>query len=413
MSVDKLITENKIKWLFVISCILYIFTFRNVIRQEVSGDDWYYANQSEGLAFALLHYAIWSSRVIIEFFIPFFCKHIVLYKIVYTLALLSLPFAIYLVCKLRGLLGISLSFISVSMIPFYQTTSTGDISTSLNYFFPLVGLLWIVTIISVRNQQNLQQKSTYFSFTNVFGYLCFLLLLLFSCNQEQAALAVFSFSFLMSWDAKNKLYCYTAMGIAFLSIIFIVTCPGNANRVITETAARFPEFAGYTLVDKLYLGVTILMVELGIDHQSFLAFYVCCLFCYAKMTLTGKAIVLAVYALLVIYVKTMLKDIELEHDNWTTAYPFYLNFLMLIEVLLPFFIIFKTGFSSQERLFILLSTLVSYGLVMVVGFSPTAFASGSRTLIFSEFILILMGMYTLQKAINLKTRNMTKQSGSI
>jgi hypothetical protein len=413
MSVDKLLTENKIKWLFVISCILYIFTFRNVIRQEVSGDDWYFVNQSSGLAFALLRYETWSSRVIIEFFIPFFCKHIVLYKIVYTLALLSLPLAIYLVCKLRGLLGISLSFISVAMIPFYQTTSTGDISTSLNYFFPLVGLLWIVTIMSVKNQQNLQQKSTYFSFTNVLGYLCFLFLLLFSCNQEQAALAVFSFSFLMSWDAKNKLYCYTAMGMAFLSIIFIVTCPGNANRVITETAVRFPEFSGYGLFDKLYLGVTILMVELGIDHQSFMAFYVFCLLCYAHMKLTGKTVVLAVYVLIEIYVKIILKDIDIEHDNWTTAYPFYLNILMFFEVLLPFFIMFKTGFSSQERLFILLSTLVSYGLVMIMGFSPTAFASGSRTLIFSEFILIILGMYTLQKAINLKACNMTERTDNI
>ena len=48
---------------------------------------------------------------------------------------------------------------------------------------------------------------------------------------------------------------YALCGIDIISLVYILSCPGNAIRSAQEMAGRMPEFADFTFAEKLYMGL--------------------------------------------------------------------------------------------------------------------------------------------------------------
>lgn len=53
---------------------------------------------------------------------------------------------------------------------------------------------------------------------------------------------------------RTNIYMVIQSMICILSLIFILTCPGNAARDISETATWFPEFAYLSFIQKFLMG---------------------------------------------------------------------------------------------------------------------------------------------------------------
>ncbi|MFR5190739.1 MAG: hypothetical protein ACLTEH_05855, partial [Clostridia bacterium] len=50
--------------------------------------------------------------------------------------------------------------------------------------------------------------------------------------------------------------------IAILSLLFIMTCPGNKQRSLEETQRWYPEYASFQVIEKMQLGLTATMKPL-------------------------------------------------------------------------------------------------------------------------------------------------------
>ena len=154
--------------------------------------------------------------------------------------------------------------------PFYEMSSAGWIATSLNYSWCFG--LGMVSFLPLINYYENKQNRTY---TYIISFLC----LLYAVNQEQSCALIFGFNFLylihciINKRDINK-FNVLAIIVSCLSLIFILTCPGNSVRLASEITRWYPAFAQLNIYQKLYLGIVSTIGTLISEKIIILSFYI-------------------------------------------------------------------------------------------------------------------------------------------
>lgn len=129
-------------------------------------------------------------------------------------------------------------------------SSAGWYATTLNYLWPLS--LGLYSLIPIKNHLISKKDKLY-------KYILYFLSLIYACNQEQMCLIIFSiyllFTIYFIYKKNISKFIILQLIISFISLIFILTCPGNNLRNISETQTWYPAFENFNLISKAFIGI--------------------------------------------------------------------------------------------------------------------------------------------------------------
>lgn len=377
--------------------------FQNILREKNMGE------------IVALRYATWTSRIIIE---------------VIMISLLQFPFFVFKILNIGmfGLLLYSLTklfgkkknrklnwviCIALFLLPFPLFHSAGWAATCLNYLWPLALGLWAMLPI----KKVIEGKPI-----KIIQILLSVIAILYACNQEQMAVVLCIVYLVgMIYCLRKKKRSKVVICLFFLtviSLIFIITCPGNEVRKWEETLHWFPEHASYSFIDKLQLGITSTMKYLVLQRNVlFIAFtFIMGYMVYNRYRsifyrMIGwfpflGSIFVPFFAQdlvqLVPKIETLIKNftsrsLVIQITNYTSIYYYVVLFaylMILACILISLYLIFK---NTKHQFLAIGIYIIGLGSRIAMGLSPTVFASEERTCIFFYMSFIILIILMLRK----------------
>lgn len=428
----KIISNDR--WILILLLVLELF-LNIFITPNTYDDEWFITQITDELNtetgeiikhtipdFVKDRYTNWSSRVIIEFVL---CS--VLKTSKYLWILIQSLMAV-LVCYSLSKLFVKENkdknnFMLMAMVliyPYYTMHQTGWASTSINYLWPLAtGLFALIPIRKMWDGEKIKW----------WQYPLYTISLIFAANQEQAGALllgfylVFTTIMLFRKDKKVKCYMFIQTLLAILSIIFILTCPGNSIRQ-TEELYRFKGYEMLTFVEKFVLGFTATFGDIISKQNPIYVLLTSLIVLYVFLNYKEKlyrvvaSIPLISILLLGPFIElldgmfpylSVFKELVTKHDilltvencnNIYNAFPIIFAFGNFICIGMSLLLIFK-NLKNNVPILIFLAGLASR---IVIAFSPTVFVSKTRTMIFFDFSMIAIS-YIIWEKLSLKIEN--------
>lgn len=407
---------------------LLIFLF-NLYMPEIRSDDIVYINRSNGmglLASSIDHYKNWSSRLIIEFFLMLLSKHFLLWKILNTTMMFLTVYILYKYIFQKNEAKLFLLVFSVyCFVPITIMGETGWLATTLNYHWPVTfGLVSFYPFYQLLNSKSINNAI----------YFCSVLLLLFAANQEQVNVCYFVFTFLVSifliLNGNYKIKLLPLSIISFFELIFSITAPGNSVRNLQEMNRWFPQNNNFSFLQKIDLGISSLFKPFFIDMNPI--FFMLLFFILFVSVLKTKnfyvrlCIAFPLFFNIVLFYGNIMKQgfshvsgnfhsmiwksnnfekvftktgTGLSINHLGSLIPTLLFLLTLCCLIVGLYISFE---DRTKSLFSCILLLMGFSSRIIMGFSPTVWASGMRTyyiLFVVSAILILMLINELLKNI--------------
>ncbi len=377
--------------LLVLTVISFAFLISYFLKSELSGDDLAYFKTVNVTWSWIINtrYLAWSSRVFIDVLIPFFVDHSLLLKITCIAFLFVSPFILLKLLKGNSLIHLLFCFAVISLLPYYEMKTAGFAATVLNYYFPIVLALFLCAAIYSNCKLNL--------------LLSFVILIIgiFACNHEQCVVVIFTFSVLALIKSRPNLnsIALETLVISILSLVFILMSPGNSVRMSLEMHNWMPEFAEFSVFEKMYMGVTTTFFNLcyhnNLPFVFCLVVLVLCLTNKLRWTITSLIVLILCQEIL----RKVFKSTELlENATWLNSFPSFTLIIFFAYVIALLVIALKLNLSIQNRVVIIVMILLAFALRGVIGLSPTVFASGVRTSIFSQSLFIICAGYALMQS---------------
>ena len=411
--------------LFILELVLMFFITPNkyddkVFLESVTGTSvWSYVGP---------RYYTWSSRLIIEFIL---CSVLKISKYLWILIeALMVTLAGYSISKLfvknnESKKENTIMLTSMILIyPIVLMNGAGWAATTINYMWPLaIGLFALIPIRKIWDEEKIK----------FWQYPLYILAMIFATNQEQVCAILLGtyllFTvFLIMKNKKIHPFMIVQTLIVIASLIFILTCPGNAARTETEIQNQFKDFEMLTILDKIGLGLTstmgliikngnivfalmsmLIAVNIFLNYKEKLYRVVALVPVFSVLTLSYFILnineVFPYFATLRgILVK---EDIILTAGNCNNLFnviPVMFACINFICIIMSLLLMFKNLKNNMA----LLVFLIGFASRLIMGFSPTVFLSGERTMIFFEFAMIIVSILIWQEIIKKTDKNEKK-----
>lgn len=218
------------------------------------GDDDYFASVlREGRtagAFMRERYLTWSSRALIEGAMVCIAPWIWIFRVLNALVLTGMAvFSARLVQGKTALVSWGLCAM-VMLLPEGLLNSAGWIATQMNYTWP--ALCALIALLPLRRALCAQRVPVWEALASVTA-------LLFAANQEQfcvALLAILAAGIVKTVCAHRRMpwLCLAQLMLTILSLVVIALCPGNKVRYQSELSYWFPGYEALSLLNKIELG---------------------------------------------------------------------------------------------------------------------------------------------------------------
>lgn len=400
--------------LFVLELGLSIFITPNKF------DDSYFIEKITNksiLPFVANRYHWWSSRVIIEFVLCFVLKTSKYLWISLEACMVAL--AGYSISKIfikeEKNQNTTMLVFMILAYPLNVMASAGWAATTVNYMWPLAtGLFALIPIKKIWDGEKIKP----------YQYVLYTASLIFSGNVEiSCAILVGAYVlYTILYIIKNKKvhpYLIIQNVIILASLIFILTCPGNHERNKFEIAENFSDLGMLSFFDKISLGLTstigLIIGKGNIVYAMFTMLIAIYIFSNYKETIYR---VVAIIPFLSIIVLQYLSHITVYFFGFTVSFKEFLaqecvfispstsnNALYLLPLVfalinflsigISILLIFK-NLNNSTPLIVFFAGLASR---LIMGFSPTIFLSGERTMIFFEFAMIIDSILIWQELV--------------
>lgn len=378
--------------------LLICYFFANA---KMVGDD--IANHRAHLdsIYAIIHqvsnmYQTWSSRVFVNTImfifenIPYYWFGIVTGLLIF-FAMISFDRLTNKLVK-QSLFKQVMIAITFLLIPFYYFETAGWIATTVTYLYPVlllsIGLCLILTF-----------KQWYF---NIFG----MLLLLIAFNNEQllvmslvVAVTMLVYYFLhdkkLLKDVKLKLFLIGLPLIVNLTIVAM--CPGNSARKVAETRRWFPRFADLTPLEKFDVGLST-----TVQHYLFFGTIalIALMLTFVVLSNNKEDLLATIFLVVLLTLFSPVGNLKkakgllssqtgLLNSNFKLfAWQYGVAILIFVTVVYYLYKLSNTKVLLWLELSILVGGLLSR---IALGFSPTNYASATRTFTFMTIgILAIM-----------------------
>ena len=204
------------------------------------------------------------------------------------------------------------------------------------------------------------------------------------------------------------------------NVIFTLLCPGNLARDLIETAARFPEYASLGLFQKLTLSAVSYIISIDQNFIMLIIMGLAWIFSWQKYKTWGPRLIGVIPFIFCVLIEmarifvmnpkfaclvNMINGIKIA--DWisvksiTTGVPgsyHYLTFMAMMLFVFSLLAMTVILFKDSKKIWI--AVLVMGAGIMsrvVMGFSPTVYASGSRTFLFQYIAMTIFGLLMYQE----------------
>lgn len=303
--------------------------------------------------------------------------------------------------------------------PFVHMNSAGYIATTLNYTWPLLGVLGAALFL----KRQIEGKKLHW-----WGYILNFLCILYGANTEQGtAILIGAYVLIIGYHLlqKKKLpkMVYVQLVVLGAEMIYILTCPGNSARIAYETEHLFPEYAGLGLLRKAEMGVTSAMYHFLLIENVIFALFTFILWqvsrqyakCDGERAIAATPFVLSLCFSIcsslfykwfpqLEYIRTSLTEFgTLFMDKPESIFPCLIYGVAVVTILYCIYMLSREKW--QHTLLLFMFIVLGFGSRMMLGFSASIWASSDRTYIFmyTGFILSSLYMLTLMKNQRVKS----------
>lgn len=398
--------------LFIIELVLVIFVTPNKFDDKVFLDN--VTNTTIG-SYVFPRYYTWTSRTIIEYTL---CLVLKMSKYIWILVQgLMMALVGYSISKLfiknENKQNLVLLLFLILLYPMNIMASAGWAATTVNYMWPLATCLF--ALIPIRKVWDGEKIKPW-------QYPLYVLAMIFACNQEQtcaillACYLIFNIVTIIK-DKKVHPIMIIQLILAITSVIFILTCPGNYVRNESEVVDNFKDMQTLTMLDKIGLGFTSMTASIfskGDLPFLIMTFVLCTFVCLNYKETLYKVIAGIPFASILIsfygynissrffpfitsfFEKLKVKGVLLTAANCNNLFnvlPIAFSFIIFVCLLLTIALLNK----ELKKNIALLVFLAGYFSRLIMGFSPTVFASSDRTMIFFDFAMIIITLLTIQE----------------
>lgn len=393
--------------------IVYILFFLVLVivfymAHTTMGDDLFFQNIPMNQIFSYLgnRYHEWTSRLIIEFFLVSFL-HIpkIFWCICQAFFVTGIAYCISYLFTKHNLFTRIVSLLSISIISFSCVEEAGWYATTLNYIWPLFFLL--VSFIPIKHVFDGTKEPIY-------AYPLYIISALIATNQEQTCALLFGFYLLFSlyfFFKKQKVWFLNfQLLISIVGLIFIFTCPGNNVRMVQEVVTWYPAYGSFSIFQKIILGINSMISRLIVSHNSI--FFVLALILPFIMYHEEKwirwlsylpVLLIGYFECFAVYLHRFFPNLSIFYD---TFYDFsqpideiHLLSIRNLSVTLIAFLVFgviclclyqKFKKTKELKFFLPILFLAGCLSVMILGMSPTVYASGFRTFTFFNYVVAIL-----------------------
>lgn len=358
--------------------------------------------QNNLIQYTMTRYEIWSSRVTIELFLPFLtswppviwkCLNLLMIALLY----FELVWMLENLFELREKRTYILIAVLLCAFPFSIMAQTGWIATTTNY-------LWVVSlglyVINRMLKASLLEESL-----SKGEILCAALSVLYCASFESMAAILFLIEIgLLAYRLKTGKQCpavvWIYMGLTALFLLYILNCPGNRLRPVSDAKDWMPEYFELHFLDKLRMGIlSSYMHFVSLPSPVFFILNVV-IYLMWRGESKGKRLMAALPVLTdVAWTGWFMVNYLLGWRTLTYQVPTPLpeewsdqveQGLLLLTVILWFTVVLYTIFAKMRRGWSAAAILILACLPEIaVGLTPTVTASILRTMIYLYMAMIL------------------------
>lgn len=393
---------------FLLFLFFAFFLFVHCFTKFGGDDTSYFSSMLEEyslFSFLKMRYFAWSSRIIIEGFLVVLSRHLYLWRIldslVYTIFIYACNRLLFQKISFKNLL---LTGLILLLYPFLFVGETGYCSTSLNYLWPLAFMM--VGFLPYRAYLYQEKVSKYL-------YPISILSVLYAINHEQAVCIVYAVSIFFLVYAfiqkSSKKYPVLLLLLSVISLVFIMTCPGNANRMVVELSNYYPDYINANIMDKIYLGM-VSSTSILLDCTWVIYFFSFILFLSIIRNVEKKLprVISFIYFGMLTFIFLLkvyceIKNYQYGLFNYFTKVGHVFVFsranicwLLLIGFLFCTMIYLFYQLDKKKCILPIFILLLGCGSRLMMGFSPTIFASGRRTVIFFFYGFLILSILLIK-----------------
>lgn len=411
---------NGKKNILIISFVFLIFIILNFsITLNGSGDDSILflgplTSKFGGnyIDFLLNRYQNWSSRLIIEIFTLLSVQHHFFWRIINSFALTILAIVpVYLFdIKKNRISSIVVSTSLLLCIPKSMFNETGWIATTTNYLWPLASFISFVYIVLHYNSINKYRR---------FYYMLSILLLMLSSNLEQLCIvSLFTIAIIIINSfryEKQILRLIPYVIISISNLLLILLSPGNKIRYGMEVKRWFPDYETLTFFRKVELGFSSTFKNLYLDNYIVFILFSLLIAVTGYKIFKSFQLVFSSLPFIAVLIFGFFKDVFGKQIpvvdfiiNSFTNYGtiFQLNsprtwvadiFLIIITLCIIISMFYLLHDDSNRFVKIIFILCLGSITKMMMAFSPTVWASGSRTSIFLLYCINLVSLLIIDK----------------
>ena len=396
----------------IIGFIYFIYLNSNT---TLMGDDLVYNHNLDNvsiLQWCINFYNGWGGRVPLQLLDILFLYHSLKYWVIFNSIIMFL-FCLYSL-KISNVFFneksksnfMILSILSVFLFSFLPQTILHDgaiwVTGSFNYLLPSTMLIVsLYPFVALSKNMRLNKIDYILSVIGIF--LC--------CYAEQTA-AIFvcmSTILMILIYVKNKSMNKVLIGFytfGLLNACIMFAAPGNSERAKSELICWYQTFPVYNLLDKIVLGI-VHTVKI-ILHDGIMYFFVVILSLGLLMNKKSK-LDLCAYAFLCLLTlfAYSISGILADEAVWQV---YSMKILLTIALLLfwilyfSFFLFYVLKSDIIFSTFVMFLFLAIFASGIVIGFSPTIYASGLRVFFVSYILLIIVCVLLIDKLLNVYNR---------
>lgn len=396
---------NVVSLITISVCIMYVFI--SVVYKDIT-DDHFFSTALEKYSLPdilKIRYMTWSGRVFIEAFLMKTINILYFPQIIIALSCILMSYCIAKFSSKDGV--VSLSLVSAALLIMLSDFHTNRQATlwitgAYNYIIPIsIGMYSILTFLE-KNQSSIKK------------FLSCLLIFL-ACNNEQFAVTAFIgvLAFLAFKYRSDGISAYDLTFFACLVCggIIVLAAPGNVIRLHSEISNWMPDFNNYSVFHKLAVGVDRISNQINFN-DNFLFFIVSilsiafllrrCDFCLVNAAMISILSLKVLSFILSFYPDTMLSRLirfEEYISSATWRYPvvyitYFINLLSLSSILVTCLLASRTAKDGTLISVVLLCGVLS---ALMIGFSPTAYASGTRVMFLFDVSMAIGGLFIFNR----------------
>ena len=384
--------------------ILFLISFIVCLFLPVSwGDDTIFQEKSAGID--LLTFIDGSARPFTDSLTFIFSKHKILWRIFNPVIMISILYGVSSLLPFKINKKETIVLFICLMFPTMVIVDAGFIATTVNY-------LWAITfgIISFIPLKRTIEECKVKWFIYVLTYP----LILYATNMQQMAVVLTLIYFFANvYLIIKKRFNFFVLGQFLIAAVglgwaFCLNMFGDNNRMLRETGRYFPKFGELNLIEKVELGFSstfyCLIMNPHFAAVGFLAFtlFISVIIIKKKETLIKRvlSVIPPIFSVVMCVLKyvpdqsfySMISGGMYYYRMEKAVYSFkpvtdIIFILLILCVLYSLYNVFKSKVNFYRSFIILCFGL---GTRIMMGFSPTVWASGHRTfsIMFITFIIV-------------------------